>query len=166
MNEIDIKKMTIDAVDLWLNRWMILTAGTQDDYNMMTVAWGSIGCMWFKPFAQVVVRPQRYTREFMEKYDTFTLCAFPDKHTKDLQTMGSVSGRNTDKLTQTSLTIKSSSKVDAPSYNEANFILECRKMYFQDMDPENFVDEEINDYYPEKDYHRIYFGEILAAYQS
>ena len=166
MKEIDIKKMSIDAVDLWLKQWMILTAGTREDFNMMTVAWGSIGSMWFKPFVQVVVRPQRYTREYMEKADTFTLCAFPEKYSQDLQTMGFVSGRDGDKVSQTNLTVKDSTKVEAPSYNEANFILECRKMYFQDMDPENFLDEGIHEYYPEKDYHRIYFGEILAAYKS
>jgi len=55
--KVDVTKLPLDAVDLWMNQWLLLTAGTLDDCNMMTVAWGSIGCMWSKPFAQIVVRP-------------------------------------------------------------------------------------------------------------
>jgi len=164
MREVDIKELSIKAVDLWMNRWLLLTAGTIDDCNMMTVAWGSIGCMWSRPFAQIVVRPQRYTRKYIEKSDSFTLCALPDKYRKDLQTLGTLSGKNGNKLSKTGLTLKASKKIAAPSYNEADFILECRKMYCQDMDPQGFIDRAIQDNYPANDYHRIYFGEILSAY--
>jgi flavin reductase (DIM6/NTAB) family NADH-FMN oxidoreductase RutF len=54
-----------------LNQGLVLTAGNPEEFNMMTVAWGSIGRMWSKPFAQIVVRPQRYTRQFLEKSDSF-----------------------------------------------------------------------------------------------
>jgi len=164
MREVDIKELSIKAVDLWMNRWLLLTAGTIADCNMMTVAWGSIGCMWSRPFAQIVVRPQRYTRKYIEESDSFTLCAFPDKHRKDLQTLGTLSGENGNKLSKTGLTLKASKRIAAPSYNEADFILECRKMYCQDMDPHGFIDRTIQDNYPANDYHRIYFGEILSAY--
>ena len=133
MHEVDIKELSIKAVDLWMNRWLLLTAGAIDDCNMMTVAWGSIGCMWSRPFAQIVVRPQRHTRKYIEKSDSFTLCAFPEKHRKDLQTLGTLSGKNGNKLSKTGLTLKASKRIAAPSYNEADFILECRKMYCQDM---------------------------------
>ena len=56
ITEVDPTKLSIEAVDLWMNQWLLLTSGSREDYNMMTVAWGSIGCMWEKPFAQVVVR--------------------------------------------------------------------------------------------------------------
>ena len=164
MHEIDVTKLSVNIVDLWMNKWLVLTAGTLDDCNMMTVAWGSIGCMWAKPFVQVVVRPQRHTRKYMEQSDSFTLCAFPEKYRKDLQTLGTLSGKNGDKLSKTKLTLKPSKRVASPSYNEANLILECRKIYYQDMDPRGFVDKTIQDNYAAKDYHRIYFGEILAAF--
>ena len=164
MVEIDVTRLSVDAVDLWMNRWLLLTAGTYDDCNMMTVAWGSIGCMWSKPFAQVVVRPQRHTRKYMDQLDSFTLCAFPEKYRKDLQTLGTLSGRDGDKLSRTGLTLTASRSVSAPSYNEANLILECRIIYCQDMDPGGFIDKTIQDNYPEDDYHRIYYGEILAAF--
>ena len=164
MRELDLTKLPVDAVGLWMNQWLLLTAGTLQDCNMMTVAWGSLGCMWSKPFAQVVVRPQRHTRQYLERSDSFTLCAFPEEHRKDLQVLGSVSGKDGRKLAKTGLTLKASRKVAAPSYHEASFILECRKMYWQDMDPAGFLDQKIQDNYAANDYHRIYFGEILSAF--
>jgi len=166
MVEVDVMKLSVDAVDLWMKRWLVLTAGTLDDCNMMTVAWGSVGCMWAKPFAQVVVRPQRYTRGYMDRMETFTLCAFPEQYRKDLQVLGTVSGRDGDKLAQTGLTMIPSRNVAAPSYKEADLILECRTIYYQDMDPDGFVDESIESNYPAEDYHRIYYGEIVAAFRG
>ena len=163
MREVAVTELSVDVVNLWMNQWLLLTAGTIDDCNMMTVAWGSIGCMWSKPFAQVVVRPQRYTRKYIEQSDSFTLCAFPEKYRKDLQTLGTLSGQNGNKLSKTRLTLKASKRVAAPSYNEAGLILECRKIYYQDMDPRGFVDKTIQDNYAANDYHRIYFGEILSV---
>ena len=164
MVEIDVTKLSVDIVDLWMNQWLLLTAGDRDNCNMMTVAWGSIGCMWSKPFAQIVVRPQRHTRKYIDQSNSFTLCGFPEKYRKDLQTLGTLSGRDSDKLSQTKLTLTSSRNVSAPSYNQANLILECRKIYCQDMDPSGFLDKTIQDNYAANDYHRIYYGEILAAF--
>ncbi|MBT3229397.1 MAG: flavin reductase family protein [Candidatus Marinimicrobia bacterium] len=166
MNEIDPAELSIEAVDLWMNQWLLLTSGSSDDYNMMTVAWGSVGYMWEKPFAQVVVRPQRHTRGFMDRSETFTLCAFPEKYRADLNIMGTISGSDGDKLGHTDFTIKPSKIVAPPSYNEANLILECQTIYRQDMDPDGFIDQKIHDIYEAKDYHRIYFGEILAAFHE
>ena len=164
MHKIAVTELSVDVVNLWMNQWLLLTAGTIEDCNMMTVAWGSIGCMWSRPFAQIVVRPQRYTRKYIEQSDSFTLCAFPEKYHKDLQALGTLSGRNGNKLSKTGLTLKASKRVAAPSYNEATIIFECRKIYYQDMDPRGFFDKTIQDKYAAKDYHRIYFGEILSVY--
>ena len=163
MKEIDVAQLSTRAVDLWMNQWLVLTAGSLEDCNMMTVAWGSMGCLWSKPFVQIVVRPQRYTYEYLEKGDSFTLCAFPEKYRDALQTLGTLSGRDEDKLGRTELTLRKSKRVSAPSYNEASLILECRKIYFQDIDPKGFLDPSIKDNYPAKDYHRVYFGEILTV---
>jgi flavin reductase (DIM6/NTAB) family NADH-FMN oxidoreductase RutF len=161
MKELTTKQLKIKAVDLWLRRWLVLTSGTIDDFNSMTVGWGSIGGMWSKPFVQVVVRPGRYTFEFMEKYPTFTLCSFPETYRSALQVIGTKSGRDGDKITEAGLTVVASKVVDAPSYEEAELVLECKTMYWQDMEPAHFIDPTIEDSYPKKDYHRIYFGEIL-----
>ncbi len=164
MKEIKAANLSLKIVDLWMNQWLVLTSGNPEHFNMMTVAWGSIGSMWSKPFAQIVVRPQRYTYQFLEKSDSFTLCAFPEQYRKDLETLGNLSGRDVDKLKRTKLTVRKSVKVSSPSYNEASLILECRKMYFQDFDPKGFLDPGILSNYPNRDYHRVYFGEILAAF--
>ncbi|PIE51193.1 flavin reductase [Candidatus Fermentibacteria bacterium] len=158
--------VTNEVVKLWKERWLLLTAGTMEDFNMMTVAWGSIGCMWNRPFAQIVVRPQRYTLEFLDRHDSFTLCGFSEEYHGDLQLLGTVSGRDRNKLAETSLTPVPSEKVQAPSYREATLVLECRKMYRQPMDPGGFITDAGPEVYPEKDYHIVYYGEILRAFSS
>jgi flavin reductase (DIM6/NTAB) family NADH-FMN oxidoreductase RutF len=92
----------------------------------MTVAWGSMGVMWGKPFAQVVVRPVRYTFEFMEQYDSFTLCAFPAEYRQTLLMLGTKSGRDGDKIAESGLTPVVSANVAAPGFAEAELIVELR----------------------------------------
>ncbi|MBD3289920.1 flavin reductase family protein [candidate division KSB1 bacterium] len=161
---ITYEEFTSRPIDLWLNQWLLLTCGdfNKKHYNTMTVAWGSIGGMWNKPFVQAVVRPTRYTYEFMEQYDTFTLCAFPPKFRSDLQYLGTRSGRDSDKISDTKLSVIRSSKVAAPCFEEAELIIECKKIYVDNFKPDLFQDEMIEKNYPKKDYHRVYFGEILA----
>ena len=150
--------------DLWNNHWMLLTGGDfkQGRFNCMTVGWGSLGTMWSRPFAQVVVRPTRYTREFMDAYDTFTVCAFPEERRPALQILGTKSGRDGNKIVEAGLTPAASTTVAAPCFTEAELVIECRKIYWQDMDATHFLDATIEGQYPAKDYHRIYFGQILA----
>ncbi len=161
MREVNVNEYIEKPINLWAKKWLALTSGDINDYNAMTVAWGSIGTMWNKPFAQVVVRPCRYTYGFMEKYSTFTLCSFPEKYKDALKLIGTKSGRDGDKIKETGLTIMESNVVESPCFKEADLIIECKKMYYQDMDSKAFLDEKIHDQYPMKDYHRIYFGEIV-----
>jgi flavin reductase (DIM6/NTAB) family NADH-FMN oxidoreductase RutF len=151
---------------LWDIQSMLLTAGdfVGKHYNTMAVGWGSIGYIWRRPFVQVVVRPTRYTYEFMEKYETFTLCAFPRQYYAAVQLLGTKSGRDGDKIAESGLTPESSENVPAPRFAEAELVIECRKIYWDDLKPDHFVDAGIDRNYPLKDYHRIYFGEILAIY--
>ena len=99
-HEVKIDYYKTDIFELWNNRWFLLTSGdfNSGQYNTMTVSWGSFGIMWNKPFAQVVVRPTRYTYEFTEKFDTFTLCSFSEKYRRALNILGSKSGRTVDKI--------------------------------------------------------------------
>ncbi len=151
---------------IWAKQWLLLTCGdfASGDFNTMTVGWGSLGTMWGKPFAQIVVRPGRYTYEFTERFDHFTLSAFPKSHRKALTLLGTKSGRDGDKLSETDLTPIASAEVASPGFAEAELILECRKIYRQMMDPAGFLDPGIEKNYPIKDYHMIYYGEILAAF--
>ena len=163
MKEIDLNTLQVRVGHIWLKQWMILTAGVPDDFNAMTVGWGGLGVMWNKPFVQVVVRPGRHTFQFMEKYPTFTLCAFPESYRKALTVMGTKSGRDCDKVRESGLTPMAGKTVDAPVYREAELILECRKIYWQEMDSARFLDASIQDNYPNGDYHRIYYGQIVHA---
>jgi flavin reductase (DIM6/NTAB) family NADH-FMN oxidoreductase RutF len=164
--QIPIDRFLVRFHDLWHNQWLLLTAGdlATGEFNMMTVGWGSLGRMWGMPFAQVVVRPTRHTYGFMESSDTFTLCAFPDEYHETLNLLGTTSGRDGDKLAETRLTPLASTRVAAPGYKEAELTLECRKLYWDDMKPEQFLEPELDKHYPLKDYHRIYYGEILVVW--
>jgi flavin reductase (DIM6/NTAB) family NADH-FMN oxidoreductase RutF len=157
--------LRIRSHGLFNDQWLLLTAGdfAARTYNAMTVSWGSLGTIWNKPFAQVVVRPQRHTRRFMDEFDTFTLCAFPPACRNALQLLGSKSGRDGDKIAESGLTPVAARQVAAPVFQEAVLAIECHKLLWQDMDPRGFVSSAIAGHYPQRDYHRIYFGEIVAA---
>ncbi|HNY66795.1 MAG TPA: flavin reductase [Deltaproteobacteria bacterium] len=163
---IDFPEFQVQPYSLLAKQWLVLTCGDLKTgrYNSMTVGWGSFGVMWNKPFVQVVVRPGRYTFEFMNRYNTFTLCALGKKYRDALQILGTRSGRDGNKIAETGLTPVPSTKVAAPGFAEAQLIIELRKMYWDDFKPENFLDPAIEGNYPQKDYHRMFFGEILAIF--
>jgi flavin reductase (DIM6/NTAB) family NADH-FMN oxidoreductase RutF len=139
--------------------WMLITAGTTDSYNMMTASWGGLGTLWERPVCFCVVRPQRYTYEFMEKHNVFTLTFFTPEYKEMLKLYGAKSGRDIDKMTAAGLT-PVVGKSGGIYFQEARLVLECKKLYYQDLEPGNFLDPKIHDNYPNKDYHRMYFGEI------
>ena len=161
---IPINQFAMKPYDQWANQCLLLACGyfSKNKYNAMTVGWGSFGVMWGKPFVQVVVRPTRYTYEFMEKYKSFTLSAFPDEFQQMLSLLGSKSGRHCNKIAESGLTPVASSKVNSPSFAEAELTVECVKMYWDDLKPGQFLDPAIDEHYPQRDYHRAYFGEIVA----
>jgi flavin reductase (DIM6/NTAB) family NADH-FMN oxidoreductase RutF len=162
---IAIEKLQIKPQQIWGLQGMILTCGDWESkhFNCMAVGWGSLGVMWKMPFAQVVVRPVRYTYEFMERYETFTLCAFGENFAQAIDLLGTKSGRDGDKIAEAGLSPIASTQVAAPGFAEAELILECRKVYWDDMDKGHFLDARIDQRYPAKDYHRIYYGEIVAV---
>lgn len=137
--------------------------GSGRPYNSMTISWGSVGQVWNKPFFQVFVRPTRFTYGFMNQNDGFTLCAFPHQYKRALGLLGSKSGRDSDKIAESGLTPIASRLVSAPGYDEAELIVECRKIYWQDMDSSHFLDPTIEANYRNADYHRIFYGEILLV---
>ncbi len=160
---IHIEDFNFNTYHGWEDIWQLLTCGnfSTGKYNSMTVGWGNFGVIWGLPVAMVMVRPTRFTFEYMESYDTFTLCAFPRKYRKELAFFGSVSGRDTNKFEKSILTPVASSIVSAPIYEEAELSVECKKIYWEDINPSHFLHSKIQTYYKEKDYHRIYYGEMV-----
>ncbi len=145
------------------NQWMLITAGAGDRCNTMTASWGGLGVLWGKNVATVYIRPQRYTYEFMENGSWFTLSFFREEHRTALNLCGSRSGRDTDKIAACGFTVASGAG-GAPYFEEAELVLVCKKLYWQDLDPAHFLDPDIDRAnYPGRDYHRMYIGEIVEA---
>jgi flavin reductase (DIM6/NTAB) family NADH-FMN oxidoreductase RutF len=141
--------------------WMLVTAGAPESYNTMTASWGGFGVLWNKNICWCVIRPHRYTYQFIEKADNFTLSFFDEKYRGALDLCGSKSGRDTDKAAATGLTPVMGMLPKTTAFAQARLIIECRKIYFQDIDPEHFLDPSIDRNYPQKDYHRMYVGEVI-----
>lgn len=144
------------------NDWMLITAGQLDRYNTMTASWGGLGILWGKKVAFCVVRPTRHTYEFIESSDHFSLSFFTEEYRDVLDICGSTSGKDVDKAAEAGITAVEETP-GVVYFNEARLVLECRKLYFQDFDPQNFLDDSIQSMYELKDYHRMYIGEITQA---
>ena len=141
--------------------WMLITAGTRESFNTMTASWGGMGVLWDKKVCFAFVRPTRYTFEFLEKSEIYTLSFLEEQYRDILMYCGTKSGRDVNKIIETNLTpIFGNGTV---FFAEARLVMECRKIYVQDITPGNFLDQTINEYYPKKDYHRIYVGEIIRC---
>ncbi|RKX82136.1 MAG: flavin reductase family protein [Spirochaetes bacterium] len=162
---IEMAKFVLPVYNVWDGRAFLLAVGDfkSGDFNVMTIGWGSMGRMWSKPYVAVVIRPTRYTYGFMEKYDNFTVSLLPDSFKDILTYCGTYSGRDVDKIKETGLTPIKSNKVSSPGFDEAELIIECKKIYFDDYKPSNFLKASIHSKYPLKDYHRLYYGEIIEV---
>ena len=163
--EIKPKEIRENAFNLIGKDWFLLTAGNRDQFNTMTAAWGGFGVLWHKNVCTVYVRPQRYTYEFLEKEDIFTLSFLSNEYRDALKYCGSNSGRDVDKVAETGITPLFSER-GGIYFQESKLVIECKKIYFQDLDPEAFLDSSIMDNYPGRDFHRMYIGEIIGCYQA
>ena len=159
--QIDIRQWKESAVKAISDDWALVTAGTPDAYNTMTVSWGGIGEIWGKDAAFVFIRRSRYTMQFVEGNDRFTICFFAPAYKKALAFCGSKSGRDFDKAAETGLT--PAFDADAPYFKEASVVLQCRKMGKYELTPDGFLDTAIADNYANGDYHRMFIGEIESV---
>lgn len=158
---IEPEKLNENVFDLLGNGWMLVTAGTLSAFNTMTASWGGMGVLWNKNVCYIVIRPQRHTYTFLEKSQYFTLSFFHEKYREVLKFCGAQSGRDVDKMKETGITPVQTAN-DSVCFSEARIVIECKKVYYQDIDPKNFIDESIGKNYPDRDYHRMYIGEIVS----
>jgi len=166
----ELKKISPDEIsqnpfELIDDDWFLLSAGDTNSFNTMTASWGGMGVLWNKPVVFCFVRPQRYTYKFMESNKLFTMSFFDDRYRDALSLCGKVSGRQTDKMKATGLKPFESPE-GSVFYEQAKLMLECRKLYFSDITPENFLVDGIDANYPKKDYHRMYIGEIISVFNN
>jgi flavin reductase (DIM6/NTAB) family NADH-FMN oxidoreductase RutF len=139
---------------------MLICAGKKGgSVNAMTAAWGGLGVMWGKDVAFAVIRPQRFTKEFVDESNTLSLTFFDKGHERMMSYMGSVSGRDEDKIKKMGLTVIKDG--GTPYFEEAQTVLICKKLYAQDMKADCFTVREPDEkWYPAKDYHTLYIAEI------
>ena len=143
--------------------WALITAGTEEGYNTMTASWGGLGTLWGKPVATVYVKPIRHTHSFMEKNEFFTVSFYPTECRKALALLGTLSGRDGDKVAQAGLTPVFLDK--AVTFREASATLLCRKLYRHDFDLKEVPAEVTETYYVSEPPHTVYIGEVLEILQ-
>lgn len=165
LKEIPVAKLQINPMSLIPDDWMLITAGTMErGYNTMTAGWGQMGAVWGKgmPTTTIFVRPQRYTKEFIDREDFYTLSFFSQAYKKQLLYLGTHSGRNENKVEKVGLT----PVFDAKStwFAEAKLVLICRKLYRAPLLQECFLNQRvIEENYPQHDFHDLYIGEIMKV---
>jgi flavin reductase (DIM6/NTAB) family NADH-FMN oxidoreductase RutF len=166
LTKIKVKSLTDNIFKLLDDDWMLITAGNSNSFNTMTASWGTFGMLWNKPIAISFIRPQRYTIEFVNLSDFFTLSFFPEGHKDILNFCGNHTGRNTDKIKETGLTPVSTEHGNI-YFSQARLVLECRKLYSDNIKPENFVKSNfIKEIYPKNDFHQLFIGEIINCFSS
>ena len=145
--------------------WMLVAAEKDGKVNAMTAAWGGLGFLWGKNVAFVFIRPQRYTKEFVDGADTLSLTFFGPEHREMLGYMGRVSGRQEDKIEKSGLTVLHAG--ETPYFDQGRLTVIGRKLYAQDMDPACFTDASCDaKWYPERDYHTVYVVEVEQILQA
>lgn len=163
MKKIDPKELQVNSIKAIGQEWMLVTAGDMDDFNTMTASWGGLGELWNRHVAFIFVRPQRYTFEFTERETLFTLSFFDPKYRPALMLCGTRSGRDTDKIAETTLTPYATEN-GSVSFREASMVLECRKLYAEPLKKGSFTESAIPaEIYPGDDFHMMYVAEIINA---
>ena len=168
--EIPFSQLTFNPNTLIGKEWMLVTAGNSaDGYNTLTASWGHLGSLWGHagggrnlPTAVVYIRPQRYTKQFIDREELFTLSVLDERYRPALSYLGSHSGRDGDKVARAGLTPVFDQ--GTTYFAQARLVLVCRKLYHAPLKEEGFVDKSlIDDNYPQRDFHEMYVGEILKT---
>jgi len=163
--EVDYREVLEETVRVMGDMGLLLAAqDAQGKPNAMTIGWGSPGIIWGKPIFVVYVRPSRYTYKLIEQTGAFTVCVPDAKLRKAVAFCGSASGRDHDKFAEMKLTAVPAKHVAAPLIEECPVSFECAVVHKNDVVPKALTEEIRSGAYPGGDFHRCYFGEILACY--
>lgn len=164
LKEIQPEQLHGDPFTMIGKEWMLITAQKDGRVNTMTASWGGMGILWNKNVAFVFIRPQRYTKEFVDDADVFTLSFYDEAMRSTLSYFGTVSGRDEDKIQKAGMHIAYIQ--DVPYVAKANTVLVCRKLYAQEMQKACFLDASLAEqHYAANDYHTMYVVEIEHVYQ-
>lgn len=160
----DITNLELQPFASFQKDWLLISAKKNGVVNTMTASWGGIGVVWNKNVATVYIRPQRYTKEFVDHADSFTLTFFKG-YKAELGVLGKKSGRDGDKIKEVGFSV-----VDIegqPTFREGSMTMICKKLYADTIKSECFMDNSICPaVYPDEDYHVMYIGEIVSIYKN
>lgn len=157
--EMKASEIQENAIELIGSRWLLVTAEKDGKCNTMTASWGGLGVIWGKDAAFIFIRPQRYTKEFIDGSSTLSLSILPKGNMQDLTYLGRVSGRDEDKIAKVGLTVAHDE--ETPYFEEAEIVLICEKMFAQEFKPESFIDPSmVYRHYADNDFHTMYVCEI------
>jgi len=169
--KIEPTKIPGNAIQMIGNDWMLITAGNQESYNTMTAAWGTLGNLWSKPVSTCYIRPQRFTYEFIEKSEYYTLCFFDEEYRDALQYCGTASGRDHKEQNKAEKAGLTPAYTDNGTvyFKEAYLVLECKKLYAEQFNAECFTaDVPMKDgtynTTSKEDMHKFYIGEIVNCW--
>jgi flavin reductase (DIM6/NTAB) family NADH-FMN oxidoreductase RutF len=163
MKKVDYMSVA-DQVMNQIKKGAFLTVKAGTNLNTMTIGWATIGIVWQKPIFMVAVRDSRYTFTIIEKADDFTVSVPSKNMTDEIMFCGTKSGRDMNKFKECNLTIKESQTIFSPIINVPGFHFECKIVFKSAMDPA-FLTDEYEKLYPEKDFHTLYFGQIIDCYE-
>ena len=153
-------ELNTEIFGLFKKRWGLVTVGDEKKFNTMTVSWGGLGTIWGRPVATVYVRTSRYTHEFMDNDDYFTVSFYPEDKKQILGVLGSKSGRDIDKMHESGLTpVKAG---ESMTFKEAETTIVCKKLFKQRVELSNIPQDIVEQYYSTDAPHDMYIGEVVA----
>ncbi len=165
MNDIRYDQYFPEVMRVMTSRGLLLTSRSRDGRaNSMVIGWGLVGSVWGRPIWTVLVRPSRYTYDLIEQTGDFTISVPGPDMEKACKVCGSTSGRNRDKLGQAGLRAAAARKVQSPIIEGGIIHYECQVLHKSDLAPGALVQEIKTGSYPNGDFHRTYWGQIVAAY--
>lgn len=160
--KIDRTQLEINPFTSIGDDWTLITAKKDDTINTMTASWGEIGHLWNEDVITVFIRPQRYTKQFVDAAGKFSLSIFKG-YKKELGYLGRVSGKDEDKISTVNF---HPIELDGiPTFEEANIVINGKILYADELKEENFFDKEIVKLdYPLSDYHTVYVAKVTGIY--
>lgn len=165
MKEINPEALKDNPFKLIGSDWMLITAEKEGKVNTMTASWGGVGVIWGKNAVTVYIRKSRYTKTFIDNSDRFSLCILPEQYREQLGYCGKISGRNEDKVAKCGFTVEH--KDGVPYFAESRLVINCRKLYAQEMNAECFFDQSnVQKFYGDNDWHVMYIAEIESILEK
>lgn len=165
---IDVKELEDNPVSLFADNWFVVTGGTENDFNQMTISWGTLGNIWEEPCVTIYIRNTRHTYPYLQNNKHFTLCAFDEEYREKVLYIGSNSGRDVNKIEATGLTPKTTESGNV-YYDEARLVIECEKVYFGDIIKANLTAPKGVEMYKDLSddiFHTMFVGKILNIWEK